>query len=103
MYDITEEILQDFLFPEETPRDEMSLREYLRRSGFGDILDEGDSRDGFVYARFNDDDSEDNGLVDYVVTYKTSLEDREDLELRPSEVIQICSGDCAIPTISSWS
>lgn len=92
MCDMTEEILQDFLFPEETPRDEMSLREYLRRSGFGDILDEGDSRDGFVFARFNDDDSEDNGLVDYVVTHRDSFEDREDLELRLSEVIQICSG-----------
>ena len=92
MYDITEEILQDFLFPEETPRDEMSLREYLRRSGFGDILDEGDSRDGFVFASFNDDDSKDNGLVDLIVTHKTSYDDREDLELRLSEIIQICGG-----------
>jgi hypothetical protein len=92
MYDMTEEVLQDFLFPEEEPRDEMSLREYLRRSGFGDILDEGDSRDGFVFARFNDDDSEDNGLVDLIVTHKTSYDDREDLELRLSEVIQICGG-----------
>lgn len=92
MTDITEDIVFDFLYPEELPRDAMSFREYLKRNYFGDILSEDESNPGHLFARFIDDDSEDNGLVDYIVTYDMSTEDKEDLEVRLADVVQVCRG-----------
>lgn len=92
MIDITEDIIFDFLYPEEYPRDAMSFREYLKRNYFGDILPESESNPGYLFARFIDDDSEFNGLVDYIVTYGMSTEDKEDLEVRLADVVQVCRG-----------
>lgn len=92
MTDITEDIVFDFLYPEEHPRDAMSFREYLKRNYFGDILPESENNPGHLFARFIDDDGEDNGLVDYIVTCVMSTEDKEDLEIRLADVVQVCRG-----------